>query len=58
MGLIYDKLARVKWSQRATSNEPDFDVNSECIKASARMLCAHMSVRVGREAELDLYLID
>ena len=48
LGLIYDKLARAKWAQRAAANEPGFDVNLECLKvlpcASLACTCAFICV--------------
>ena len=33
LGIVYDKMARSKWAQRAAANEPGFDVNVVCLKA-------------------------
>lgn len=38
LGLIYDKLARKQWEQRASHNEDGFDVNIECRKLDNAIL--------------------
>jgi len=38
LGLIYDRLARKQWEQRASHNEDGFDVNVECRKLDTDIL--------------------
>lgn len=38
LGLIYDRLARQQWEQRASHNEDGFDVNVECKRVDSAIL--------------------